>query len=121
MDPTRNEGKSVVVEKFIKTLKWSIKSIKMAANDSKFYLGYFNYCSILSILIDEYVNTYHRCIVKKNLLMLIILACVEKLNQFIEFLNLKLLIQSELLSTPISLATVILKIGQGKNLLLIFC
>ena len=28
MDPTRNEGKSVVVEKFIKTLKWSLKSIK---------------------------------------------------------------------------------------------
>ena len=93
----------------------------MAANDSKFYFGYFNYCSILSIFIDEYINTYHRCIVKKNLLMLIILAWVEKLNQFIEFLNLKLLIGSELLSTPIFLAKVILKIGQEKYLLLILC
>ena len=93
----------------------------MAANDSKFYFGYFNYCSILSIFIDEYINTYHRCIVKKNLLMLIILAWVEKLNQFIEFLNLKLLIESELLSTPIFLAKVILKIGQEKYLLLILC
>ena len=93
----------------------------MAANDSKFYLGYFNYCSILSTLIDEYINTYHCCIVKKNLLMLIILAWVGKLHQFMKFLNLKLLIESELLSTTIFLAKVILKIGQEKYLLLILC
>ena len=47
---THNEGKSVVAERIMRTLK---------ANDSKSYLGYFNE------LVDEYNNTYHRSIVKK--------------------------------------------------------
>ena len=52
---TRNKGKSVVAEKFIRTLNGKIYK-KMTANNSKSYRGYLNK------LIDEYSNTYHRSI-----------------------------------------------------------
>ena len=45
---THNEGKSVVAERFIRTLK------------SKSYLSYLNK------LMDEYNNTYHHSIDKKT-------------------------------------------------------
>ena len=65
MYSTHNEGKLVIVERFIKTLKSKIyKTIK--ANDIKFYLSYLNE------LVDQYNNTCHHS-VNKNLLMLIIL------------------------------------------------
>ena len=65
MYSTHNEGKSVIAEKFIKTLKANIYK-KMTANDSQSYLTYLNK------LVDQYNNTNHHSI-KKNLLMLIIL------------------------------------------------
>ena len=49
---THNEGKSVVAERFIKTLKIKIYK-KMTANKSKSYLAYLNK------LLDEYNNSYH--------------------------------------------------------------
>ena len=53
-----NEGKSVIAEKFIKTLK--DKCIKkMTANDSKSYFPYLNK------LLDQYNNTYPHYINKK--------------------------------------------------------
>ena len=55
---TCNEGKSIVAERFVRTLKGKIYK-KMAANDSKYFLGYLNK------LVDEYSNTYHRPIDKK--------------------------------------------------------
>ena len=58
MYSTCNEGKSVIAERFIKTLKAKIYK-KMTANDKK------------SILVDQYNNAYHHFINKK-LLMLII-------------------------------------------------
>ena len=63
---THNEGKSVIAETFIKTLKVKIY-IKITANDSKSYLPYLN------ILVDQYNNTYHHSLIK-NLLTLIILV-----------------------------------------------
>ena len=52
MCSAHNEGKSVVVEMFIKTL--TDKTYKpMTANDSKYYLNYLN------MLLDKYNNTYH--------------------------------------------------------------
>ena len=57
MHSTHNEGKAVVVERFIRTLKAKIYK-KMTANDNKFYLGYLNK------LVDEYKNTY-RCSICK--------------------------------------------------------
>ena len=58
MYSTHNESKSVIVERFIKTLKTKIY-IKMTADNSKFYLAYFNK------LVDQYNNTHHHSINKK--------------------------------------------------------
>ena len=55
---THNEGKSVIAERFIKTLKSKIYK-EMTANDSKYYLSYLNK------LVDQYNNTYHNSIGKE--------------------------------------------------------
>ena len=55
---TNNEGKSVVADRFIKTLKGKIYK-RMTANDSKSQLGYFNK------LIDQLNNTYHLSVARK--------------------------------------------------------
>ena len=55
MYSTHNEGKSVIAERFIKTLKTKMYK-KMTSNDSKSYLSYLNK------LIDQYKNTYHHSI-----------------------------------------------------------
>ena len=52
MYSTHNKGKSVITEKFIKTLKAKIYK-KMTANGSKSYLLYLNKVE------DQYNNTYH--------------------------------------------------------------
>ena len=66
MYSTHNEGKSVIVERFIKILKANIFT-KMIANDKNSDLSYLNK------MLDQYNNTYHHSIGKKKLLMLIIL------------------------------------------------
>ena len=53
-----DEGKSVITERFIKTLKAKIYK-KIGANDIKSYLSYLNK------LADQYNNTYHNYINKK--------------------------------------------------------
>ena len=58
MYSTHNEGKLVVVERFIKTLKGKIYK-KMTANDNKCYVGYLNK------IVDEYNNSYYHSIDKK--------------------------------------------------------
>ena len=55
---TYNEGKSVISESFIKTLKAKIYK-KMTANDRKSSLPYLNK------LVDQYNNTYYHSINKK--------------------------------------------------------
>ena len=52
MYSTYNEGKSVLVKKFIKPLKAKIYE-KVTANENKFYLSYLNK------LVDKYNNTYY--------------------------------------------------------------
>ena len=64
-------------------------------------------------LVDQYNNTSHHCIGKKP-----INADYSALNEkIIMLLNLKLMIESELLSIRIFLVKVTLKIGQEKYLL----
>ena len=46
---THNEGKSVIAERFIKTLKYKIYK-RMTVNDSKSFFPYFNK------LVDQYNN-----------------------------------------------------------------
>ena len=66
MYSTYNEDKSVIAERFIKTLKSKIYK-KMEANDSKSYLPYLNK------LVDQYNNTYHHSINKKPINLIILL------------------------------------------------
>ena len=58
MYSTHHEGKSVIAERFIKTLKAKIYK-KMTAYDTKSYLPYLNK------LVNQYSNTYHHLIDKK--------------------------------------------------------
>ena len=58
MYSAHNEGKPVIAERFVKTLKAKIYQ-KMTPNDSKSFLSYLNK------LVDQYNNTYHRSINKK--------------------------------------------------------
>ena len=82
-----NEGKPVIAERFLKTLKAKIYK-KVTTIDSKSYLPYLNK------LIDQYNNTYHHSINKKPI-HADYSALTEKLKQIIKFLNLKLMIESE--------------------------
>ena len=81
---TYNEGKSVISERFMKTLRDKIYK-KMTANDRKSYPSYLNKIE------DQCNNTYHSSVGKK-LLMLIILLWLKKLRQILKLLNLKLMI-----------------------------
>ena len=60
MYSTHNEGKSVIAERFIKTLKAKIYK-KMTASNSKSYLPYLNK------LVHQNNNTYHHPIKKKTI------------------------------------------------------
>ena len=58
MYSTHNEAKSVIIERFVKTLKAKLYK-KMTANDSK------SYFSQLHKLVNQYNNSYHHSINKK--------------------------------------------------------
>ena len=58
MYSTNNEGKSLIAERFIKTLTDKIYK-SMTANDSKSHLPYLNK------LVNQYNNTFHHSIYKK--------------------------------------------------------
>ena len=118
MYSTHSEGKSVIAERFIKTLKAKIYK-KMTANYSKSYLSY------LSRLVDRFNITilFKNIIILliKSLLMLIFLLWLKKLRQILKLLRLKLMTESELLNIRIFLVNVTLKIGQEKYLLWTVC
>ena len=58
MYPTHNRRKSVIAERFIKTLKPKIHK-KITAHDNKSYLPYLNK------LVNQYSNSYYHSINKK--------------------------------------------------------
>ena len=74
MYSAHNEGKSVITEKFINTLKAKIYK-KMRADDGKSYFSYLNK------LIDQYNN--------ENLLMLVIMFWLKNYRRILKLLNLK--------------------------------
>ena len=82
MYSTHKEGKSVITERFIKTLKSKIYK-KMTANDNKFYLPYLNES------LDQYNYTNHNSI--KKLLMLIILLLLKRLIPILKLWSLELM------------------------------
>ena len=56
---SHNKGKSVITERFMKTLKAKIYK-ELTPNNSKPYLSYSNK------LVHQYNNIYHKSIVKKT-------------------------------------------------------
>ena len=84
----------------------------MTANDSKSYLSYLNK------LVDQYSSNYHHAINKKPIS---VDYCVltKKLGPILKLLNLKVMIESELVSIRIFLVKITLKVGLEKYLLLI--
>ena len=103
MYSTHNEGKSVIAERFIKTLKAKIYK-QITANDNKSYLPYSNE------LVNQYNDTFHHSTNKKPI-NADYSALTEKLKRIIKLLNLKLMIELELLSTILFLVKITLKIG----------
>ena len=110
---THSEGKLIVAERFIRTLKSKIYK-KVTVNDNKSYLGYLNK------LVDQCNNTYHCSISKTPIIDVNSSALTEK-TDVTKFLNLNLVIKARLVSTKIFLEKVTPKISQEKYLLLILC
>ena len=112
MYSTFNEGKSVVSERFIKTLKNKIYK-HMAA------IGKNVYIDDLDDIVKKYNNTVHSSI-KMNLKMLLMILLLNILKKQIrKVLNLKWVIMLEFQSIKILLLKVIHLIGLKKFLLLI--
>ena len=65
MYSTHNEGKSVVAEIFIRTLKTKIYKHMTAISKNVYF-------DVLNDIVDEYNNTYHRTIKMKPIDMLLI-------------------------------------------------
>ena len=103
MYSTHNESNSGDAEKFIKTLKGKFYN-KLTANDSKSYLGYLNKS------VDQYLIIIVVLLIK-NLLILILLVWLKKLNLAIKLENLMLVIKSELLTTKMFLIKIKSDVG----------
>ena len=109
MYSTRSEGKSVVAERFIRTLK----------NNSDTYMTSTSkivYIDKLDEIVNEYNNTYQRTIKMKPIDVKdqTYINIVKKL--MIKILNLKLVIMKEYQNTKTFLLKAILQIGQKKFL-----
>ena len=109
MYSTHNEGKSVVAEKFITTLKNKI--YKHMASISKDV-----YFDVLDDIVKKYNNSFHRKIKMKPMLMIILLLSIMK-NLMKRIVNLKLEIMLKFQSTTIYLLKDIHLIGVKKSLL----
>ena len=83
MHSTHNEGKSVVPERFIRTLKNKIYKHMTSISKNA-------YIDKLDNIVNEYNNTHHRTIKMKPIYVKHILILVKKL--MIEILNFKLVI-----------------------------
>ena len=112
MYSTLNEGKSVVAERFIRTLKNKI--FKHMTDISKNV-----YFDVLDDIVNKYNNTVHKTIKMKPIDVTddSFVEYNEESNK--KILNLKLVIMLEFLSTKIFLLKDMLLIGQKKCLLLI--
>ena len=108
-----NEGKSVIDEKFIRTLKNKLYK-HMTANGKKVYYD------VLDDVVNEYNNTKHSTIKMKpiDVLEIIIKECML-MNIMKKIVNLKKVIELEYLNLKIYLLKDMLLIGVKKYLLLI--
>ena len=85
MYSTHNEGKSVVAERFIRTLKSKIYKYMTSISKNV-------YIDKLDDIVDEYNNTYHTTIKIKLLMLKIIHTLILVKKLIIKILKLKLLI-----------------------------
>ena len=102
MYSTHSEGKSVVAERFIRTLKNKIYKYMTSISKNV-------YIDKLDDIVNEYNTTYHRTIKMKSILIL-----VKKL--MIKILNLKLVIMQEYQNIKTFLVKAIVQIGLKKFL-----
>ena len=111
MYSTHNEGKSVVGERFIRTLKNKIYKHMTAVSRNVYY-------DVLDDTVDEYNNTYHKTIKMKpiDVKNYSFEESTMKKNLMKKILNLKLAIMSEYQSTKIFLLKDMLLIGEKKSL-----
>ena len=106
---THNEGKSVVAERFIRTLKNKIYKHVTAVSKNVYY-------DVLDDIVNEYDKTYHKTIGMKPIDVMILLLNTMK-NLIKKILNLRVATMSEYQSTKIFLLKDILLIGAKKSLL----
>ena len=85
MYSTHNEGKSVVAERFIRTLKGKIYKY-MTSISKNLYTGK------LDDIVDQYNNTYHTTIKVKPIDVKVIHTLILVKKLIIKILNLKLVI-----------------------------
>ena len=109
MHSTYNEGKSVVAERFIRTLKNKIFKHMTAISKNVYF-------DVLDDIVNKYNNTVHRTI-KMKPTDVTSDSYTEILMK--KILNSKLVIMSEYQNTKIFLLKDILQIGQKKFLLLV--
>ena len=109
MYSTQNDGKSVVAERFIRTLKNKIYKYMTSVSKNV-------YIDKLDDIVNGNNNTYHRTIKMKliDVKAIHILILINKL--MIKSLNLKLVIMQEFQNTKTFLLNVILQIGMKKFL-----
>ena len=81
MNSTYNEGRSVVAERFIKTLKNKVYKHMRAISKNVYF-------DVLDDIVDECNNTYHKTIKMKPVLEMILLLSVMK-SLMKKILNLK--------------------------------
>ena len=85
MYSAHNEGKSVVVERFIRTLKSKIYKYMTSISKNV-------YIDKLDDIVDEYNNTYHTTVKMKSIMLKIIHTLILVKKLIIKILNLKLVI-----------------------------
>ena len=112
MYSTYNEGKSVVAERFIRTLKNKIFKQKAAISKNVYF-------DILDNIVNKYSNTVHSAIRMNRLMLQMILMLNTIKIKIKKILNLKLAIMLEFQNTKISLLKDTLKIDQEDFLLLV--
>ena len=110
MYSTNNEGKPVVAERFIRTLKSKIYKYMTSISENV-------YIDKLNVIVNKYNNTYHTTIKMKPIMLKIthILILIKKL--IIKILNLKLVITLEFQSIKTYFLKGICLIGVKKFLL----
>ena len=112
MYSTYNEGKSVVAERFIRTLKNKIFKQKAAISKNVYF-------DILDNIVNKYSNTVHSAIRMNRLMLQMILMLNTIKIKIKKILNLKLAIMLEFQNTKISLLKDTLQIDQEDFLLLV--